>query len=86
MATPIRITPRHGGDSCPHCPPYVNYNNAIQKFDNKVISRVQTRPNTNVTSKGTLNYAILRLHQEAVWMKLGLYHCNPSPKIKKPNS
>ena len=45
MATPIRITPRHGGDSCPHCPPYVNYNNTIQKFDNKVISRVQTRPN-----------------------------------------
>ena len=85
MATHIRITPIHGGDSCPHCPPYVNYNNAIQKFDNKVISRVQSRPTTNMTSKGTLNYAILRLHQEAVWMKLGLYHCNPSPKIKKPN-
>ena len=86
MANPIRISPQkdfRGKDNCPQCLSHVNYNKAIHKFNNKVISRIQTHLQAQVLPKGALNYAILRLHQEAVWMKLALYQCTPSLKPRK---
>ena len=80
MAYSIRISQQKdfkGEDNCPQCLSHVNYNKAIHKFDNKVISRIQTLPQAQVLPKGALNYAILRLHQEAVWMKLALYENTP---------
>ena len=86
MANPIRISPQkdfRGEDNCPQCLSHVNYNQAIHKFNNKVISRVQTLPQAHVLPKGALNYAILRLHQEAVWMKLALYENTPPRRTSK---
>ena len=86
MANPIRISPQkdfRGKDNCPQCLSHVNYNQAIHEFNNKVISRVQTLPQPHVLPKGPLNYAILRLHQEAVWMKLALYENTPQRRTSK---
>ena len=75
-----------GNDNCPQCLSHVNYNQTIHEFNNKVISRVQTLPQAHVLPKGPLNYAILRLHQEAVWMKLALYENAPQRKTPKGQS
>ena len=86
MANPIRISPQkdfRGEDNCPQCLSHVNYNQAIHKFNNKVISRIQTLPQAQVLPKGALNYAILRLHQEAVWMKLALNENTPPRRTSK---
>ena len=86
MATLIRISPQkdfRGKDNCSQCLSHVNYNQAIHEFNNKVISRVQTLPQAHVLPKGALNYAILRLHQEAVWMKLALYENTPPQRTSK---
>ena len=69
MANSIRISPQKDfkrEDNCPQCLSHVNYNQAIHKFNNKVISRIQTLPQAQVLPKGALNYAILRLRQEVV--------------------
>ena len=86
MATLIRISPQKdfkGNDNCSQCLSHVNYNQTIHEFNNKVISRVQTLPQPHVLPKGPLNYAILRLHQEAVWMKLALYENTPQRRTSK---
>ena len=89
MANLIRISPQkdfRGNDNCSQCLSHVNYNQTIHEFNNKVISRVQTLPQAHVLPKGPLNYAILRLHQEAVWMKLALYENTPQRKTPKGQS
>ena len=86
MANLIRISPQkdfRGKDNCSQCLTHVNYNQTIHEFNNKVISRVQTLPQAHVLPKGPLNYAILRLHQEAVWMKLALYENTPPRRTSK---
>ena len=86
MAYLIRISPQKdfkGNDNCSQCLSHVNYNQTIHEFNNKVISRVQTLPQPHVLPKGPLNYAILRLHQEAVWMKLALYENTPQRRTSK---
>ena len=62
----------------------INYKNAVQNFSNATVARIQTRPDNPTVTKGTLNYAILRLHQEAVWMKLGLY--TPAIGTRRPHT
>ena len=86
MANSIRISPQKdlkGTNNCSQCQSHVNYNQTIHEFSNKVISRVQTHPQPNVLPRRPLNYAILRLHQEAVWMKLALYENTPQRKTSK---
>ena len=86
MANSIRISPQKdfkGNNNCSQCLSHVNYNQTIHEFNNKVISRVQTLPQAHVLPKGPLNYAILRLHQEAVWMKLALYENTPPRRTSK---
>ena len=83
MANSIRITPKQGGDNCSQCLSLVNYNKSVQNFNNTVVSRVQVHSHDQVTPKKPLNYAILRLHQEAVWIKLALYQHIPSRKTLK---
>ena len=81
MASSPKEPPRNDeGDKCPHCSPCINYYKTIQRFDKNVISRIKAHSNPPSTQKRSLNYAILRLHQEAVWMKLGLY---PGPSSTK---
>ena len=84
MANSIRIAPR--GDNCSQCLSLINYNKSVQNFDNTVVSRVQARSHDQITPNKPLNYAILRLHQEAVWMKLALYQQIPSRKALKGHS
>merc|ERR1712101_29831 len=72
-----------GTDKCPLCQSHINYNLTIHKFSDKVVSRVQLHSQPNTLPRKPLNYAILRLHQEAVWMKLALYENAPQSKIPK---
>ena len=60
-------------NKCPLCQSHINYNQTIHEFSDKKVSRVQLNPQPNALLKRTPNEAILRLHQEAVWMKLALY-------------
>ena len=69
MANLIRISPQKdfkGNNNCSQYLSHVYYNQTIHEFNNKVVSRVQTHPQLHVLLKGPLNYAIRRLHQEAV--------------------
>ena len=75
-----------GTDKCPLCQSHVNYDQTIHEFSNKVISRVQSHSQPNTLPRRPLNYAILRLHQEAVWMKLALYENTPQRKTPKGQS
>ena len=60
-------------NKCPLCQSHINYNQTIHEFSDKKVSRVQLNPQPNALLRRTPNEAILRLHQEAVWMKLALY-------------
>ena len=86
MANSIRISPQKdfkGTNNCSQCQSHVNYDQTIHEFSNKVISRVQSHSQPNTLPRRPLNYAILRLHQEAVWMKLALYENAPQRKTPK---
>ena len=86
MANSIRNSPQmdlDGTNRCPLCQSHVNYDQTIHEFSNKVVSRVQLHSQPNTLPRKPLNYAILRLHQEAVWMKLALYENAPQSKIPK---
>ena len=86
MANSIRISPQmdlKGTNRCPLCQSHINYDQTIHEFSNKVVSRVQLHSQPNTLPRKPLNYAILRLHQEAVWMKLALYENAPQSKIPK---
>ena len=86
MANSIRNPPQIDLDRtnrCPLCQSHVNYDQTIHEFSNKVVSRVQLHSQPNTLPRKPLNYAILRLHQEAVWMKLALYENAPQSKIPK---
>ena len=72
-----------GTNRCPLCQSHVNYDQTIHEFSDKVVSRVQLHSQPNTLPRKPLNYAILRLHQEAVWMKLALYENAPQSKIPK---
>ena len=75
-----------GTNRCPLCQSHVNYDQTIHEFSNKVISRVQSHSQPSTLPRRPLNYAILRLHQEAVWMKLALYENAPQSKTPKGQS
>ena len=71
---------------CPLCQSHVNYDQTIHEFSNKVVSRVQLHSQPSTLPRRPLNYAMLRLHQEAVWMKLALYENAPQSKTPKGQS
>ena len=73
-------------NKCPLCQSQVNYNQTIHEFSDKVVFRVQLCSQPNTLPRRPLNYAILRLHQEAVWMKLALYENAPQRKTPKGQS
>merc|ERR1712101_30100 len=76
-----------GTDKCPLCQSHINYNLTIHKFSDKVVSRVQLHPQPNTLPRKSPNEAILRLHQEAVWMKLALYeNASQSKTLKGQNT
>ncbi len=76
-----------GTNKCPLCQSHVNYNQTIHEFSDKVVSRVQLHPQPNTLPRKSPNEAILRLHQEAVWMKLALYeNASQSKTLKGQNA
>ena len=70
-------------NNCSQCQSHVNYDQTIHEFSNKVISRVQSHSQPSTLPRRPLNYAILRLHQEAVWMKLDLNENAPQRKTPR---
>ena len=86
MANSIRNSPQMDldrTDKCPLCQSHVNYDQTIHKFSDKIVSRVQLHSQPNTLPRNPFNKAILRLHLEAVWMKLALYENAPQNKIPK---
>ena len=89
MANSKRISPQmdlKGTINCSQYQSHVNYDQTIHEFSNKVISRVQSHSQPSTLPRRPLNYAMLRLHQEAVWMKLALYENAPQSKTPKVQS